>query len=172
MEKNLYEINAGIQNAYVDSTINSNLAYSPQFLTNNYKNGAKVLTYIERELMHCDEFSISVAFINRSGFVALSQTLKELEKRGIRGRILTTDYLTFSDPYALDRLNELSNVAFRSLENISRCSVSCQPSKPETSSSTSLLPSQLRLMMKTFSSVSSSLRAAAASMKGRPSRRA
>ncbi len=110
MEKNLYEINAGIQNAYVDSTINSNLAYSPQFLTNNYKNGAKVLTYIERELMHCDEFSISVAFINRSGFVALSQTLKELEKRGIRGRILTTDYLTFSDPYALDRLNELSNV--------------------------------------------------------------
>ena len=63
--------------------------------------------------MHCDEFSISVAFISRSGFVALSQTLKELENRGIHGRILTTDYLTFSDPYALDRLAELSNVELK-----------------------------------------------------------
>ena len=104
------EISNGIKNAYIDSTVNSNLAYSPQFLTNNYRNGTKVLSYIENELLHCDEFSISVAFINRGGFVALSETLKELEKRGIRGRILTTDYLTFSDPYALDRLAELNNV--------------------------------------------------------------
>ncbi len=104
------EIINGIQNAYIDSTVNSNLAYSPQFLTNNYKNGTKVLSYIQNELLHCDEFSISVAFISRGGFIELSETLKELEKRGIHGRILTTDYLTFSDPYALDRLSELTNV--------------------------------------------------------------
>ncbi len=110
---NISSITAGIQNAYIDSSINSNLAYSPQFLTNNHQNGTKVLTYIESELMHCDEFSISVAFISRSGFVTLSQTLKELERKGIRGRILTTDYLTFSDPYALDRLAELSNVELK-----------------------------------------------------------
>lgn len=71
------------------------------------------MTHIENELMHCDEFSISVAFINRSGFVELSETLKELEKRGIRGRILTTDYLCFSDPYALDRLSALENVELK-----------------------------------------------------------
>ncbi len=47
------------------------------------------------------------------GFVAMSQTLKELEKKGIRGRILTTDYLTFSDPYALDPWAELSNVELK-----------------------------------------------------------
>lgn len=107
------EILEGIKNAYIDSTVNSNLAYSPQFLTNNHKNGTKVLSYIENELSHCDEFSISVAFINRSGFVALSETLKELEKRNIHGRILTTDYLTFSDPYALDRLAELKNIELK-----------------------------------------------------------
>ena len=33
--------------------------------------------------------------------------MKELEQRGIKGRILTTDYLCFSDPYALDRLAAL-----------------------------------------------------------------
>ena len=113
MNKHVKEISAGIQKAYIDGTLDTNLAYSPQFLTNDHQKGTKVLTYIENELMHCDAFSISVAFISRSGFVALSQTLKELEKKGIRGRILTTDYLTFSDPYALDRLSELSNVELR-----------------------------------------------------------
>ena len=113
MNKHIKEISAGIQKAYIDGTLDTNLAYSPQFLTNDHQKGTKVLTYIENELMHCDAFSISVAFISRSGFVALSQTLKELEKKGIRGRILTTDYLTFSDPYALDRLSELSNVELR-----------------------------------------------------------
>ncbi|SFA86877.1 Superfamily II DNA or RNA helicase [Acetitomaculum ruminis DSM 5522] len=110
---NINDINSGIQNAYIDSCIDTNLAFSPQFLTNNHHKGTKVLTYIENELLHCDEFCISVAFINRSGFVVLSQTLKELEKKGIRGRILTTDYLTFSDPYALDRLAKLKNVELK-----------------------------------------------------------
>lgn len=109
----IQEINKGLQTAFIDSTYNSNLAYRPQFITNDHKRGIKVLTHIENELMHCNEFSISVAFINRSGFVELSETLKELEQRGIHGRILTTDYLCFSDPYALDRLSALSNVELK-----------------------------------------------------------
>lgn len=91
MEKNVIsEINNGLQTAFVDSDIDSNLAYRPQFITNDHKRGIKVLTHIENQLMHCDEFSISVAFISRSGFVELSETLKELERRGIKGRILTS----------------------------------------------------------------------------------
>lgn len=107
------EINSGLQTAFIDGSFNSNLAYRPQFITNDHKRGMKVLTHIENQLMHCDEFSISVAFINRGGFVALSETLKELEQRGIKGRILTTDYLCFSDPYALDRLAALKNVELK-----------------------------------------------------------
>ncbi len=107
------EIKNGLKTAFIDSSYNSNLAYRPQFITNDHKRGIKVLTHIENELMHCDEFSISVAFINRSGFVELSETLKELEQREIKGRILTTDYLCFSDPYALDRLAALNNVELK-----------------------------------------------------------
>ena len=113
MQDKRREIQAGILNAYIDSSVKSNLAYSPQFLTNDFKNGTKVLSYLENELLHCEEYSISVAFISRSGFVELSEILKELDKRGIRGRILTTDYLTFSDPYALDRLSELESVELK-----------------------------------------------------------
>ena len=41
------------------------------------------------------------------------QTLKELERKGVQGRILTTDYLTFSDPAALDTIAKLSNIELR-----------------------------------------------------------
>jgi len=43
----------------------------------------------------------------------LLQTLKELEKRGIQGKILTTDYLCFSDPVALRKLAELKNITLK-----------------------------------------------------------
>lgn len=43
----------------------------------------------------------------------LAETLKELERRGIRGRILTTDYLCFSEPYALDKLASLTNIQLK-----------------------------------------------------------
>ena len=107
-QQDIIEINKGLQKAYIDNAVNSNLAYSPQFITNDHKRGVKILTHIENQLMHCDEFSISVAFINRSGFVELSETLKELERRGVRGRILTTDYLCFSEPYALSQQTPLA----------------------------------------------------------------
>ena len=63
--------------------------------------------------MSCDEFFISVAFITMGGITPLLQTLKELERRGIPGKILTTDYQNFSEPRALRKLAELSNVTLK-----------------------------------------------------------
>lgn len=56
----------------------------------------------------CEEFSISVAFITMGGITPLLQTLEELERRNIPGRIMTTDYLTFSEPRALEKLSALT----------------------------------------------------------------
>jgi len=36
--------------------------------------------------------------------VPLLQTLRELEKKGIKGEVLTTNYLNFSEPKALEKL--------------------------------------------------------------------
>lgn len=109
----LTQLQQGMHTAFIDATTTSNLAYKPQFISNNYKNGRKVLASIEEELATCDEFAISVAFITMSGITPILQTLKELEKKGIPGRIMTTDYLMFSEPKALDKLAELTNIELK-----------------------------------------------------------
>ncbi|MFQ7307999.1 MAG: DEAD/DEAH box helicase family protein [Mediterraneibacter sp.] len=103
----------GFNTAYIDKNYSSNLAYKPQFISNNYKEGRKVLSSIEDELLSCKEFFISVAFITMGGVTPLLQTLKELERRHIPGKILTTDYQNFSEPRALRKLAELSNITLK-----------------------------------------------------------
>ena len=107
------EIKAGFETAYIDGSIASSQEYRPQFVSNNHKEGKKVLASVEDELLKCDHFQISVAFITMSGITPLLQTLKELENRKIPGEILTTNYLNFSEPRALAKLNELSNITLR-----------------------------------------------------------
>lgn len=103
----------GLETAFVDQVYESNLAYKPQFISNDHKEGRKVISSIEDELFSCDEFAISVAFITMSGITPLLQTLKELEQKGIKGRILTTDYLSFSEPKALRTLAGLQNITLK-----------------------------------------------------------
>ena len=112
-EEIITQIQQGMHTAFIDAGTMSNLAYKPQFISNNYKAGRKVLASIEEELAACDEFSISVAFITMSGITPILQSLKELERRGVPGRIMTTDYLMFSEPKALDKLAELTNIQLR-----------------------------------------------------------
>ena len=109
----IIQLNQGFNTAFIDYTAASNLAYRPQFVSNNYKEGRKVISSIEDELLSCEQFAISVAFITMSGITPLLQTLKELEQRGISGRILTTDYLTFSEPKALRKLSGFSNLQLK-----------------------------------------------------------
>ncbi len=109
----LDELRKGFETAYIDSSVVSNEAFRPQFVSNDYKQGKKVLSSIEDELMSCDDFKISVAFITLGGITPLLQTLKELEKKGISGEILTTNYLNFSEPAALEKLNSLSNITLK-----------------------------------------------------------
>ena len=109
----IHQLQQGLYTAFIDANNSSNLAYRPQFVSNNYKEGRKVLSSIEDELLACQEFSISVAFITMGGITPLLQTLKELEKRNIQGKILTTDYLCFSDPVALRKLAEFKNITLK-----------------------------------------------------------
>lgn len=107
------EVRLGFETAYIDGSVASSSAYRPQFVSNNYKEGKKVLSSIEDELLECDQFQISVAFITMGGITPLLQTLKKLEKRKIPGKILTTNYLNFSEPRALEKLNSLSNITLK-----------------------------------------------------------
>ena len=107
------ELNKGFSTAFIDQSFNSNLAYRPEFVSNNYHYGKKVLVSIEEELSKCDEFLICVAFITKSGITPLLQILKELEEKNIPGKVLTTDYLMFSEPDALEKLAALKNITLK-----------------------------------------------------------
>ncbi len=111
--KFIEEMTTGFQTAFIDGSVASNIAYRPQFISNDYKEGKKVLSSIEDELLVCDQFQISVAFITLGGIEPLLLTLKELEKRNIPGEILTTNYLNFSEPKALEKLNRLKNITLK-----------------------------------------------------------
>ena len=65
-------------------------------------------------MFKCTSFSIRVvAFITVGGLTPLLETFKNLEEKGIHGQILTTDYLMFSDPRALEKLEQFSNIELK-----------------------------------------------------------
>ena len=107
------DIQSGLETAYINGNLASNLEYKPGFVSNNPTEGKKVISSIEDELLRCESFQISVAFITMGGITPLLQTLQELEKRQIPGEILTTNYLNFSEPKALEKLNSLKNITLR-----------------------------------------------------------
>ncbi len=104
---------AGFKTAYIDGALASDVAYRPEFVSNNAKDGNKVIKSIEDELSKCDKFQISVAFITMGGIEPLLLKLKELEKKNIPGEILTTNYLNFTQPAALKKLHDLKNIKIR-----------------------------------------------------------
>ena len=109
----LQEIRRGGETAFINAATTSSLAYRPSFISNDYQEGSKMLSFIEDELRRCDQFKISVAFITMGGITPLLQTLRELENRGIPGEVLTTNYLSFSEPEALKKLHGFSNIALK-----------------------------------------------------------
>ncbi len=109
----LAELRSGFETAYIDSDTYSGNIFKPAFVSNNPAEGKKVLSSIDEELLSCDQFQISVAFITLGGITPLLQTLKELENRNIPGQILTTNYLSFSEPAALEKLHSLTNITLK-----------------------------------------------------------
>ena len=73
------ELILGLTTAFIDQSNNSNLAYRPEFVYNDHKQGKKVLVSLEQELKRCEEFFISVAFITDSGFESLWCGIKKVD---------------------------------------------------------------------------------------------
>jgi len=109
MENN--EILRGAQTAFIDENAASNPDFTPKLLYND--RSTKVITTIKEELLGCDEFYISAAFITMGGIEPLLNELKYLERNNIPGKILTTDYLNFTEPKALRKLNSFKNIEVR-----------------------------------------------------------
>lgn len=69
-----------------------------------------LLNELKKSLKECKSFYFSVAFINYSGLQLLLDTLKEVEDKKVKGKIITTTYLNFTEPKALERIQEFENI--------------------------------------------------------------
>ena len=109
----IQKFNKSLQTGYVDKSILSVLDYQPELLVNQRNPPRKVLSTILHELENCNQFFISVAFVTTSGVAAIINKLKELEDREIKGKILVSQYLNFTQPDALKRLLQFKNIDLR-----------------------------------------------------------
>lgn len=105
--------NLSLQTGFIDKTIISDENFHPELLVNQKNPPKKVLLTILKEFENCEEFYISVAFVTTSGVATIINKLIELEKRNIKGQILVSQYLNFSQPEALKRLLQFKNIDLR-----------------------------------------------------------
>lgn len=79
----------------------------------NNKNETNMFNELSRELINCKSFIFNVAFINFGGLQLLLDDLDIAEKKGIRGKIITSTYLNFTEPKALHRIKKFKNIETR-----------------------------------------------------------
>ena len=107
------ELSKSLQTGFVDKESISEKLYQPTLLVNKKTPPQKVLTTILEELRYCDEFYISVAFVTTSGIATLINTFKELENKGVKGKVVVSQYLNFTQPEALRKLLKFTNIELR-----------------------------------------------------------
>jgi superfamily II DNA or RNA helicase len=107
------ELINGLQTGFVDKQIVAQNDFVPKILLNDKAEGKKVLSSIVNELNGCNEFWFSVAFVTTGGVACIINTLEELAKKNIKGKILVSQYLNFTQPEALKQLLKFKNIELR-----------------------------------------------------------
>ncbi|MFY9080523.1 DEAD/DEAH box helicase [Aliarcobacter butzleri] len=64
-------------------------------------------------LDNCESFYFNVAFINFSGIQLLLDSFKKLEEKNIKGKILTSTYLNFTQIKALEKIKKFKNIELK-----------------------------------------------------------
>lgn len=109
----IHRFSQSLHTGYIDKSVLSSLDYQPELLVNHKNPPKKVLSTILHELENCNQFYISVAFVTTSGVATIINKLKDLENRGVKGKILVSQYLNFTQPEALKRLLQFKNIDLR-----------------------------------------------------------
>jgi superfamily II DNA or RNA helicase len=107
------ELINGLQTGFVDKQIVSQNDFVPKILLNDKIEGKKVLSSIINELNECNEFWFSVAFVTSGGVASLKNTLEDIASRNIKGKILVSQYLNFTQPEALRQILKFKNIELR-----------------------------------------------------------
>lgn len=88
--------------------IDDNYIVSNKLIVNSKR--GNLLSELKLSLKECKAFYFSVAFINYSGLQLLLDSFKDLEDKGIKGNIITSTYLNFTEPKALEKIRNFKNI--------------------------------------------------------------
>jgi superfamily II DNA or RNA helicase/HKD family nuclease len=111
MEQLIRKLEDSLHKGFIDQNKAVTSQFKPKLLTN--KRNENVLSSLLQEMKTCKTFTFSVAFITEGGLATIKTMLYELEKKGIRGRILTSTFLSFNQPKMFKELLKLTNVDVR-----------------------------------------------------------
>lgn len=109
------ELRKSLETSIFDAQIESNISYQHSLISND--KDEKIISLLREELETCDEFIFSVAFITLGGLTLFLEEFKKLEEKNILGKILTGDYLTFTEPKALKKLLSYKNINLKIANN-------------------------------------------------------
>lgn len=104
------DLKKSLYSGFIDKSHTSG-KYPAQLIFN--REGSNVLNELIEELQVCKSFMFSVAFITESGLATIKSHLLDLKAKGIRGRIITSNYLQFNNPKVYRELLKLKNVDVR-----------------------------------------------------------
>lgn len=82
-----------------------------QFIAN--KEDSTFFDSLVNNLRNCSEFKMSVAFISWGGLQNFFPIFEDLERRNIKGQILTTTYENFTTPEVLQKISSFKNLELK-----------------------------------------------------------
>ncbi|KAF1300854.1 DEAD/DEAH box helicase [Enterococcus sp. JM9B] len=106
-----------LKKAFIDRQVESS-KYDPRIIINNPSKKEFLLDILQDEIDNCQNFFFSVAFITQDGLDVIKSRLADLNKKGIKGKLLTSTYLYFNQPYMFEDLLKIPNLEVRVSEKI------------------------------------------------------
>ncbi|KMY55284.1 helicase [Bacillus sp. FJAT-27231] len=113
MENFIQNLEASLYKGFINQSTGQTGNYKPKLLVNNMTENENVLSSLLEELEYSQSFMFSVAFITESGLAALKSHFLDLKRKGIKGRILTSTFLSFNKPKVFRELLKITNVEVR-----------------------------------------------------------
>ncbi|MFL2077591.1 DUF3427 domain-containing protein [Marinilactibacillus psychrotolerans] len=103
------QLEQSLKKAFIDQTIQGS-HFDPKIIINNASQQQYMLNVLQEELETCQEFFFSVAFLTQDGLAALKTQLADLNRKGVKGRVLTSVYLAFNQPEVFEDLLKIPNI--------------------------------------------------------------
>lgn len=102
-----------LRHAFIDKQQMGHAQYDPELIINQPDENIFLLNTLQEELEISKTFTFSVAFVTESGLNTLKTHLFDLNQRGIKGRLITSNYLDFNSPDTFKALLKIPNLEVR-----------------------------------------------------------